>query len=56
MEMISWTKRVRNGEVLHKDKEKRNIIHTVKRRKTTNWIGYSWHKNCFLKHVIEGKI
>jgi hypothetical protein len=32
MEKISWTDRVRNEEVLHKVKEKRNIVHTVKRR------------------------
>jgi hypothetical protein len=55
MEKISWTDRVRNEEVLHRDKEDRNILHTVKRRKG-NWIGYSWHGKCFLKHVIEGKI
>jgi formate hydrogenlyase subunit 6/NADH:ubiquinone oxidoreductase subunit I len=33
MEKISWTDRVRNEEVLHRVKEERNIIHTVKRRK-----------------------
>jgi len=49
------TDRVRNEEVLRRDKEQRNILHTVKRRKG-NWIGYSWRGNCFLKHVIEGKI
>ena len=36
-------------------KEERNIIHTVKRRKT-NWIGHILQRNCHLKHVIEGKI
>jgi hypothetical protein len=39
MEKISWTDRVRNEEVLHRVKEERNIIHTVKRRKV-NWIGH----------------
>jgi hypothetical protein len=52
---ISWTDRVRNEEVLHRDKEERNILHTVKRRKA-NWIGYGWCGNCLLKHVIGGMI
>jgi len=54
MEKISWTDRVRN-EVLRRFREKRNILRTLKRRKA-NWIGYIWHRNCHLKHVIEGKI
>ena len=33
MEKISWTDRVRNEEVLHRVKEERNIIHTIKRKK-----------------------
>jgi hypothetical protein len=33
MEKISWTDRVRNEEVLHRVKEERNIVHTIKRRK-----------------------
>ena len=28
---ISWTDRVRNEEVLHRVKEERNILHTVKK-------------------------
>jgi hypothetical protein len=55
MEKISWTDRVRNEEVLHRVKEDRNILHTVKRRKA-NWIGHILRRNCLLKHVIEGKI
>jgi hypothetical protein len=55
MEKISWTDRVRNEEVLHRVKEERNIVHTIKRRKT-NWIGHILRRNCLLKHVIEGKI
>ena len=35
--------------------EETNIPHTVNRRKT-NWIGRILHRNCLLKHVIEGKI
>jgi hypothetical protein len=33
MEKISWTDRVRNEEVLHRVKEEKNIIHTIKRKK-----------------------
>jgi hypothetical protein len=36
-------------------KEERNILHTIKRRKTS-WIGHILPRNCLLKHVIEGKI
>jgi hypothetical protein len=54
MEKVSWTDRVRNEEVLHRVKE-RNIVHSIKRRKAT-WIGQIFHRNCLLKHVIEGNI
>ena len=54
MEKISRTDRVRN-EVLHRDKEGRNIVYTVKRRKG-NWIGQILRRNRLLKHFIEGKI
>jgi hypothetical protein len=30
-------------------------LHTIKRRKA-NWIGHILHRNCLLKHVIEGKL
>jgi hypothetical protein len=53
LEKISWTDRVRNGEVLQRVKGERNIIHTVKRRKV-NWIGHILRRNCLLKHD-EGK-
>jgi hypothetical protein len=46
---------VRNEEVLHRVKEERNIVHTIKIRKT-NWIGHILRRNCLLKHVIEGKL
>jgi hypothetical protein len=46
---------VRNEKVLHRVKEKRNIVHTLKRRKS-NWIGHILRRNCLLKHVIEGKL
>jgi hypothetical protein len=55
MEKISWTDRVRNEEVLHRVKEERNIVHTIKRRKA-NWIGHILRRNCLLKHVIEGQL
>ena len=55
MEKISWIQRVRNVEVLHRVKEERNILHTIKRREV-NWIGHILRRNCLLKHVIEGKI
>jgi hypothetical protein len=38
MEKISWTDRVRNEEVLHRIKEERNILHTIKRRKATGLV------------------
>jgi hypothetical protein len=46
---------VRNEEVLHRVKEERNIVHTIKRRKA-KWISHILRRNCFLKHVIEGKL
>jgi hypothetical protein len=51
---ISWTDRVRNEEVLHRDSEDRNILHTVKRRKA-NWSGHILHRNCIFTRIIEGK-
>jgi hypothetical protein len=45
---------VRNEEVLHRVKEERNIVHTIKRRKA-NWIGHILHRNCLLTHITEGK-
>jgi hypothetical protein len=47
MEKISWTYRVRNEEVLHRVKEARNILNTIKRRKD-NWIGLFLRRNCLL--------
>jgi hypothetical protein len=55
MEKIICNDRVRNEEVLHRVNEKRNILHTVQRRKA-NWIGHILRRICFLKHVIEGKL
>jgi hypothetical protein len=36
-------------------KEERNFLHTIKIRKA-NCFGYVLRRNCFLKHVIEGKV
>jgi hypothetical protein len=44
---------VRNEEVLHRVKQERNIIHTIQRRKAEG-IGHILHRNCVLKHVVEG--
>jgi len=52
---ISWTNHVRNEEVLQKVKEERNILQTIKRRKT-KWIGHILCRSCHLKHAIERKI
>ena len=38
MENISWTDRVKNEKVLHRVKEERNTLRTIKKRKA-NWIG-----------------
>jgi len=50
MEKIGWTDR----EVLHRVKEERNTLHTIKKRKAS-WIGHMLRRNCLLKHVIEGE-
>ena len=54
-EKISWTDRVTGEAVLHRVKEKRNILHTKIRRKA-NWISHILRRNCLLKHIIERKI
>jgi hypothetical protein len=45
----------KNEEVLHSAQEDRSMLHRIKRRKG-NWIGHILHRNCLLKHVIEGKV
>jgi len=55
MQKIIWTDRVKNEEVLHRVKEERNSLHTIK-RKNDNWIGYMLRRNCLLKPVTAGKI
>jgi len=55
MHKISLTDHVRHEEVLQRVGEDRNILQTIKRMKV-NWIGHILHRNCCLKHLIEGKI
>ena len=54
MENIIWTLRVRNEEVLQREKEERNILQTIKRRKA-KWIVYILRRSCLIKNIIEGK-
>jgi hypothetical protein len=55
MEKTSWTDRVNKEAVLHRVKEERNILHTIRRRKA-NWIGHILRRNCLLSHIIEGNV
>jgi hypothetical protein len=55
MEKIIWMYHENNEAVLHRVKEERNILHTIRRRKA-NWIGHILRRNCLLSHIIEGKI
>ena len=55
MEKISWADHVRNGEVLLRVNEQRNILHEIRKRKA-NWIGHILRRNCLLQQVTEGKI
>jgi hypothetical protein len=49
------TYRVRNEELLQDDKEERNILRTINRRKTER-IGHVLRSNFFLKRAIERNI
>jgi hypothetical protein len=55
MEKISWTDHVRNGEVLLRVEEQKNILHEMSKRKAS-WIGHILRRNCLIQWVIEGKI
>jgi hypothetical protein len=46
---------VRNEEVLHRVKEERNILHTMKRRKA-DYIGHILCRNCLLKYITVGEL
>ena len=54
MEKSNWTDCVRNEKVLSTAKAERNILHTIRRRKT-NWIGHILCRNC-IEGKIEGRI
>jgi hypothetical protein len=51
MEKTNWTDRVKN-EVLHRVKEDRHILQTIKGRKT-NLKSHILRRNCLVKHVME---
>jgi len=55
MEEIIWALRMKTEEVLHGVKAERNIVPKIQRWKS-NWIGHILHRNCLLKHIVEGKI
>jgi hypothetical protein len=38
LKKISWTDRVRNGDVVQRTKERSSILHTAKRRKLTGFV------------------
>ena len=52
---ISWTDHVKNEEVLLRVKEKRIILHEIRKRKA-NWIGHILPRHCLLQRVIEGVV
>jgi hypothetical protein len=54
IEMVTWNNHVENKEVLHRIKEERNRLPTIKRRKD-NWISHILHRKCLPKHITEGK-
>jgi hypothetical protein len=46
---------VRNEKVVHRVKEERAILNTIKRMKA-NCMSHILCRNCLLKHVIQGNI
>jgi len=52
---FSWTDRVRNEEVLLREKEEMNFVRTVKRGKV-KWVGHILCWNFLFKHVTEEKV
>jgi hypothetical protein len=49
---VGWTDRVRNEELSHRTKGERDILRTIKGRKT-NLIGHILRRNCLLKHLVK---
>jgi len=52
---IGWTDRAGNEEELQGIKKERNNLHRIKRRKA-DCNGHILRRNCFLEHIIGGKI
>jgi hypothetical protein len=52
---ITLIDHVKNEKVLPRVNEKRNILHSIKRKKA-NSTGHISRKNCLIKHVIEGNL
>jgi hypothetical protein len=55
MQYIIWSGLVKNEEVIHRVKEEKNILHTIKRKKDS-CISHILRRNCHPQLVIEGKI
>jgi len=56
LENISWNRScVKNEEVLHRVKEKRKFLQTIKRR-MASWSDHILRRSCFLNGVIFVKI
>jgi len=49
MDKIIWTDCMINEELLHRVKEERNILLTIKRRKA-NWFGHILRRDFLIKH------
>jgi hypothetical protein len=52
---ISWTDCGKN-EVSYTVKEDWAILHAIRKKRKANRIGCILHRNCLLKHVMEGRI
>jgi hypothetical protein len=55
MKKSSWADSVRNGEVLQRVNGERIILQILKRM-NADWIDHILHRNCLLKHLIQGQI
>jgi coenzyme F420-reducing hydrogenase alpha subunit len=55
MEKVNWIDHVRKEEVLLRDKEQRNILHEISKRKA-NWIGHISAPRGLLVHQLLIKL
>jgi hypothetical protein len=55
LEKIRWTDRVNNEAVLHRVKEERNILHTIRRRKA-KLIGHILRRNRLLNTSLNERL